>query len=159
MADEVVYRADLHWWALVGPMLYVVVVGLLLAIWYLTEEAIGRQAPNAEAWAVSRLVVQVALWVGLVYSLVRAILKAVAYCAAELSVTGERLLLKAGFLGRRKLDVPLHTVKSATAAQGLLGRLLGFGSVTVSTATTQQTVHVVAAPAEFRDAIRAAIRE
>ena len=49
-------------------------------------------------------------------------------------VTNRRAILQQGIVSRRRTMVALERIQDVTTEQGLLGRMLGFGTVTVATA-------------------------
>ena len=82
---------------------------------------------------------------------------AIIYHTSEFAVTDRRVIIKVGWIKRRTLETMLGKVEALGVDQGLLGRLLGFGTLTVTgTGGTQETFHRVAAPLRFRKQIQAA---
>jgi len=151
--EEITYQAHYHWALLLRPGFYVLLMLVLLAAWYLSERRLEALAANAEAWANSRLITQIALWVGLGYSMVLIIVKLVAFAMAEFKVTAKRIVGNPGLL-RRAIDVPLRKVEKVSVEQGPLGRQLDYGTVVVkSKGGLTQRFPLIASPAEFRDAI------
>jgi len=79
------------------------------------------------------------------------------YSTSEFVVTDRRVIIKIGWIKRRTLETMLGKVEALGVDQGLLGRLLGFGTITVTgTGGTQETFHQIAAPLEFRKQVQAA---
>jgi uncharacterized membrane protein YdbT with pleckstrin-like domain len=59
--------------------------------------------------------------------------------------------VRVGFIHRNSLEVLLNKVEGIQVNQGILGRILGFGSITVSgTGGTKDPFHKIDAPLEFR---------
>jgi membrane protein YdbS with pleckstrin-like domain len=56
-----------------------------------------------------------------------------AYSKSEVKLTNRRLLFRTGFLSRRSGEVPLENVESIFISEPLLGRICGYGTVTVTT--------------------------
>jgi len=56
----------------------------------------------------------------------------VAYQTTEFGVTNKRLIVKTGLIRRRTLELLLRQVEAIAVDQGLSGRLLGYGSVTLT---------------------------
>jgi uncharacterized membrane protein YdbT with pleckstrin-like domain len=52
---------------------------------------------------------------------------------SEVTLTNRRLLYRTGLLSRRSGELPLENVESIFISEPLLGRLCGFGTVTVTT--------------------------
>lgn len=81
----------------------------------------------------------------------------VIYTTSEFAVTDRRVIVKVGWIKRRTLETMLGKIEALGVDQGLLGRLLGFGTITVTgTGGTQETFHQIAAPLEFRKQVQAA---
>ena len=73
------------------------------------------------------------------------------YTTSEFGITNKRVIVKVGFIRRNSLEVLLNKVEGIQVNQGILGRILGFGSITVSgTGGTKDPFHKIAAPLEFR---------
>ena len=53
------------------------------------------------------------------------------WITSEFILSEQRILLKSGFLQRKALDIGIAKVQSITVEQGMLGRWLGFGTLTV----------------------------
>lgn len=79
------------------------------------------------------------------------------YTTSEFAVTDRRVIIKVGWIKRRTLETMLGKVEALGVDQGLLGRLLDFGTITVTgTGGTQETFHQIATPLEFRKQLQAA---
>ena len=55
------------------------------------------------------------------------------YAKSEVTLTNRRLVYRTGFLSRRSGELPLENVESIYISEPLLGRMCGYGSVTVTT--------------------------
>ncbi|MGA2175359.1 MAG: PH domain-containing protein [Verrucomicrobiota bacterium] len=55
------------------------------------------------------------------------------YWKSEFMLTNRRLAFRTGFLSRRSGELPLENVESIYISEPLLGRMCGYGSVTVTT--------------------------
>lgn len=72
----------------------------------------------------------------------------VAYRTTEFGVTNKRVIVKTGFIRR-------HTLEAISVDQSLTGRLLGFGSLTLTgTGGVREVFHRVVNPLEFRRQIQ-----
>ncbi len=66
-------------------------------------------------------------------------------------MTTRRVLIKVGVLRRRSLELLLSKVESIGVDQGIVGRLLGYGTIIVTgTGGTKEPFRMIAAPLEFR---------
>jgi len=70
---------------------------------------------------------------------------------SEFAVTSKRVLIKVGFIRRHSLELLLHKVEGIGVDQGIVGRLLGYGMITVSgTGGTVEPFQTIENPLEFR---------
>ncbi len=77
----------------------------------------------------------------------------VRYKSVELAVTTKRIIVKHGFISRQTVEINLDKVESIQVEQGLLGRLLNFGTLIVSgTGTSHAPLTGIAEPMGFRKA-------
>jgi uncharacterized membrane protein YdbT with pleckstrin-like domain len=76
--------------------------------------------------------------------------------SSEFAVTDKRVLVKVGLIRRHSLELLLQKVEGIGVDQGLLGRILGYGTITVSgTGGTREAFPMIAAPLEFRRQVQA----
>jgi uncharacterized membrane protein YdbT with pleckstrin-like domain len=76
----------------------------------------------------------------------------------EMVVTNIRVFLKTGWLSRKTIELNLGKVETVSVDQGILGRLLGYGTITVvGTGGTHERFKWVTAPLDFRRAIQAQV--
>jgi len=79
----------------------------------------------------------------------------VAYGTTELGVTNKRVIVKTGLIRRRTLELLLRQVEAISVDQSLSGRLLGFGSITLTgTGGVREGFHRVRDPLELRRRIQ-----
>jgi catechol 2,3-dioxygenase-like lactoylglutathione lyase family enzyme len=127
--EHVVYRAELHW-IIFARAILVLVVGLVLVF----VPRIGQAG----------LVV-------LLLGVVMLVPPFVDYRTTELGVTNKRVIVKTGLVRRRTLELLLRQVEAISVDQSLLGRLLGFGSITLTgTGGVREVFHRVREPLELR---------
>jgi len=131
--EHVVCRAELHW-IIFARAILVLVVGLVLVF----VPRIGQA--------------------GLVVLLLGVVMLAppfVAYRTTELGVTNKRVIVKTGLVRRRTLELLLRQVEAILVDQSLLGRLFGFGSITLTgTGGVREIFHRVRDPLELRRRIQ-----
>ena len=131
--EHVVYRAELHW-IIFARAIVVLVVGLVLVF----VPSIGQAG----------LVV-------LLLGVVMLVPPFVAYRTTELGVTNKRVIVKTGLVRRRTLELLLRQVEAILVDQSLLGRLFGFGSITLTgTGGVREIFHRVRDPLELRRRIQ-----
>lgn len=132
--EHIVYRARLHW-TIFTTGIIVVLLGIALAIvlrmydpqyWYLGAALAG-------------------------IGLLLAIPPAINYNSSEFAVTNKRVLSKTGFIQRESDETLLSKVEAVSVDQGILGRILDFGSVIITgSGGTEDSFPRIAQPLEFR---------
>jgi len=71
--------------------------------------------------------------------------------SVEMGVTNKRVITKSGILSRRTLELLLTKVESIGVEEGILGRMVGYGTVIVrGTGGTPEPFKNIANPLEFR---------
>jgi len=135
LADEhVVYRTALHW-IIFARAIAVLIVGIAVLVAF-------SQVPLA----------------GLAVLLLGAAMLIppfIAYQTTEFGVTNKRLIVKVGFLRRRTLELLLRQVEALSVDQSLSGRLLNYGSITLTgTGGVREIFHRVREPLELRRRIQ-----
>ena len=79
----------------------------------------------------------------------------IAYQTTELGVTNKRMIVKVGFVRRRTLELLLRQVEALSVDQTLGGRMLGYGTITLSgTGGVREIYHRVREPLELRRRIQ-----
>ena len=80
---------------------------------------------------------------------------AIDYATSEFAVTNKRVIIKIGFLRRKTLELLLRHVETISVDQSVVGRLLDYGSVTLTgTGGVREVFHNIAAPLELRRRIQ-----
>lgn len=78
--------------------------------------------------------------------------------SSEFAVTNKRVLVKVGLIRRHSLELLLQKVEGIGVDQGILGRILGYGTITVSgTGGTREAFRMIADPLEFRRQVQASL--
>jgi len=139
--ERIVYRARLHWTIFIHAIL-VVLLGIALGIvLYLYQPAY---------WYLG------AALAGL--GLLLAIGPAIRYASSEFAVTDKRVVAKLGFIERESLETLLSKIEAIGVDQGVVGRMLGFGAVTITgTGGTEESFPKIAEPLELRRQIQSQI--
>ena len=140
--ENILYRSKLHWVVFLWPVLWFVVAIMFFA----------RGGDTAAAGGFFILL-----------AIVTGIASFISYKTSEFGVTNKRVIVKVGFIRRNSLEVLLNKIEGIQVSQGILGRILGFGSITVSgTGGTKDPFHKIDAPLEFRKKVQeqiAAVQE
>lgn len=75
----------------------------------------------------------------------------VIYKTTEFAVTDKRVIAKTGLVSRRTVEMFLDKVESLNVEQGILARLLDYGTVTVvGTGATREPIRSISAPMVLR---------
>jgi uncharacterized membrane protein YdbT with pleckstrin-like domain len=88
------------------------------------------------------------------------LLTSVAYLKSEITLTNKRLIYRTGFLVRAAGELPLENVEAMFILEPLLGRLLGYGTVAVSTlGGLQFPLRFIGKPHVFHAALQRAVAD
>ena len=60
----------------------------------------------------------------------------IAMKTTELSLSNKRLVGKYGLINTKQMDSPLNKINSVSVASGLFGKIFGYATITVNTAST-----------------------
>ena len=92
------------------------------------------------------------------YSIVLGFQALITILTTEFGVTNRRVIAKTGFIRRHTLEMLLHKIESVAVDQGALGRLLNFGTVTVTgTGGTEESFEAIFDPINVRKKINRVI--
>ncbi|MER3455260.1 MAG: hypothetical protein C4318_08960 [Acidimicrobiia bacterium] len=149
--ERVVAVANRHWISLSSAMVWAIVIGLLAGVIFFLLPAGVRSAPyfprsiaaaGAVLWAIVSAS-RVSEWSSTVYV-----------------VTPRRIVMRRGLLRKKVTEVGLEQVGRYSVYQGILGRVLGYGTVRVELKNgSWWTMRRLARPSVLVDGIGKAIRE
>jgi Bacterial PH domain len=75
--------------------------------------------------------------------------------ATEMALTTRRVVVKQGLVSRQTIEILLNKVEAIEVSEPTLGRMLGYGSITViGTGGTSEPFHKVAHPLKFRSEVQ-----
>jgi membrane protein YdbS with pleckstrin-like domain len=145
--EEVLYRARYHW------MIYSRGIAWLIISLALSAASISA-ARNENLERFSKIL----LWAGAVFlaiALVELAVRAIRASADEFVITDRRVIHKIGFIRHETRQCPLAKVQDITVDQSVLGRLLGYGSVGIETASEAGQIEFdrISHPEKLRTAI------
>jgi len=140
--ERVLYKTRLHWVLFVKSAL-IVLAGVILM-------ALLRRAPDPPwLWMLGAAVALV----GLVWAFVHY----VEVMTSEFAVTTSRLIFKVGLISRYTTELLLGKVESIGVRQGLMGRVLSYGDLTVTgTGGAREVFRRVRDPIGFRNHVQQA---
>ena len=140
--ETVLYKTGLHWIVLFWPILFGLVLGIPGLMFLVTS--VVAHGDGSSGVAILGLVF-LAIACGLI------LLGYFSRAATEMAVTNKRVMIKTGLLRRRTFELLLSKVESIGVDEGILGRVLGYGSVIVrGTGGTPEPFRKVGHPLEFR---------
>lgn len=89
-----------------------------------------------------------------VYSILLGLQALITMLTTEFAVTNRRVIAKTGFIRRHTLEMLLPKIESVAVNQNILGRLLNFGTVTVTgTGGTKESFRAISDPIAVRKKI------
>jgi uncharacterized membrane protein YdbT with pleckstrin-like domain len=136
--ERIVYRARLHW-IIFAPAIGVIVLGVGVGFILQLVQRDYRYVGAAIAGI----------------GLLLAIGPVIRYISSEFAITNKRVLGKLGFIERESDETLLSKVEAVGVDQGIMGRLLGYGTVTITgTGGTQEPFAMISDPLEFRRQIQ-----
>lgn len=139
--ESVAYRTHLHWIIFVMP----VALALLIAAIGLSVVAGADGGPGGLLLLLTAAAVPVA-WAYITHR------------TSEFAVTNKRVIIKVGWIRRRTLETLLSKVEGIGVDQGILGRLLGYGTITITgTGGTKEPFPTITEPLEFRRRVQAQV--
>ena len=76
----------------------------------------------------------------------------------ELAITNKRIISKSGFIKRTTMELRLDKIESIKVDQGILGRILNYGSITISgTGGDKTPIESIADPLQFQKYFMSAV--
>jgi len=137
--ERITYRGHLHKIIYAAPVVWAAVATVAAAVAFIYDVPIAGAA-------------------GLLLAAIPLIWTTVAYRSSEFAVTDKRVIVKVGWIQRRTLETMLDKVEGVGVDQTIGGRILGFGTLTVTgTGGTQEQFANIANPLEFRRQVQARI--
>ncbi|OWY20674.1 PH domain-containing protein [Sphingobacteriales bacterium UPWRP_1] len=133
--ETIVFEGKLHWWVFVKGALFIL-AGLLIF------SSIGTL-----------------LYLCLGIGIALIVIAYLQYSSSEFIVTDKRVVLKTGIISRHFADIPLKRADGLIVNESLIGRILGFGSVSVTTAGQIQWFKPLAGAMEFRQQVTLAMEK
>lgn len=137
--ERITYRAHLH------KIIWVLPVLLSLLLMVGAGFALNADIPLLAAGLVGLAVLPI-VWAWIDYT------------SSEFAVTDKRVVIKVGWIRRRTLETMLGKVEGISVDQTIAGRMLGFGTITVTgTGGTREPFANIAKPLEFRRQVQAQV--
>lgn len=133
MNGEVIVRqAKIHWY-IFFPSVFFMLIGLIMV-------------NSPESSGIGSLFIFIAI--------ILFISEFITSKTTELAVTNKRVIAKHGWIVRKTMELNLSKVEGLSVDQGLMGRFLNFGEVTVNgTGGARAPLKFIAEPLELRKAV------
>jgi uncharacterized membrane protein YdbT with pleckstrin-like domain len=133
--EELVYKTGLHWSVLFWPVVIAVIIAAG-GVAFLLQKDTDFLYAGAGLLVVAGIIVAVAMF---------------RRTAVEMAVTNRRVIIKTGLASRRSLEIMLAKVESIGVDESAMGRMLGFGTLTIhGTGGTPEPFNRIAHPSQFR---------
>ncbi len=150
--ETIQYQTNLHWIVMLGHAglaAFFFLAGVALLVFSFGAQHTGISHSNA------------LIWVALAAFVVAAILFAVGLIkrnATEMGLTNKRVIVKTGLANRRTIELLLSRIESVVVEEPAMGRVLGYGTVTIrGTGGTPEVFEKIAHPLEFREQVQSQI--
>ncbi len=141
-SERVIYRAKLHW------------IQYIVYMYWFAFSSIIIVGPFALIYDRQTLAAVFAFFPLIGFLLARIKIK-----TSEFAVTDHRVMIKVGLIRRHSLEIMLPQVEGIGVDQGILGRILSYGTITVSgTGTTHENFILIQNPLEFRRQVHVLVR-
>ncbi len=136
--ETMIYNAKLHW-IIFSRTVVLFIISLIMFIISRNDDVLISKGAIIIGTAV------------LVIAIISGIMSLIKYLTSEFGITNKRILIKIGFIRRSVFELLLTKVEGIQVHQGILGRLLGYGSIIVGgTGSSKEPFHTISAPLEFR---------
>src|SRR4051812_24781950 len=145
--ETVVYDARPHWVLYLKPMILTVIfLAIAAALFYLAPES-----SNPDSTLLMRRIGGVLIGLAIIPVIVGAFRRS----AREYAVTNKRVVMQIGVVSRTTEEVFLNKIESVGVDQTVMGRMLGYGTVTIrGTGGSFEPFERVSAPLELRRQIQ-----
>jgi len=132
--EKILYRGWLHWVVFLWPAIIFIIAIMFCII-------------GGDAAVIGGSLIFIAMITGIV--------SVIKYRTSEFGITNKRVIVKVGLISRNSLEVLLNKVEGIQVNQDILGRMLDYGSITISgTGGTKDPFHNIEAPFEFRKKVQ-----
>ena len=136
--ETVRFHTNVHWFVYLKAIA-AFLIALVFLIWFALSD------PSSP----------VLLVVALIFALIGAVLFVPAWLrrlGTEVAVTDRRVIYKTGLMRRHSIEINMDKVESVDVDQSILGRLFGYGSITIrGTGESIEPLWGIAHPIEFRN--------
>jgi len=152
--EHLIYKTRLHWIVMLGHVLLACAL-LVLAGFLVYYASVHRPLSPADLRSLEIAAIVLAVVAFIVF-----FLGSVRRNATEMAVTNRRVVIKKGIASRTTIEMLLNKVETIEVAEPTLGRILGYGSITmIGTGGTPESFHKMTHPLEFRSHVQQQIEK
>jgi uncharacterized membrane protein YdbT with pleckstrin-like domain len=145
--EEVIYKAKLHWAMFLSPIGPIILAVLALLV--------GSYQKSDQSMTIVFQCVAGLFFLAAIMNVIRTL---ISYFTTEFALTNKRVIAKTGLIRRRSVELLLPKIESIGVNESVLGRMLDFGTITVTgTGGTKEPFGNIAAPMELRKRVNAQI--
>lgn len=146
--ERITFQTRRHW-IIFWPAAFWAVATIVLSLYYPFE--LAEPMPIINGLSVREIIIYLAFFM-IIYSAVSAYIN---YISSEFGITNKRVLMKVGFIRRFSLEIFLERIESINVRQGVVGRILGFGTISViGTGGTRDYFRYIPDPLDFRQRVQ-----
>jgi uncharacterized membrane protein YdbT with pleckstrin-like domain len=138
-----------HWWFFAGPV-SAMVGSILLGFGTLIWTAGGSGQRWTLGWLSIGLIVFSGGWLVSRYG---------RWATTNFVITSDRLIFRAGIIGKRGVEIPLERVNNVLFTQGIFERLVGAGDLVIESGEGQQKFDDIKNPERVQNQIHAQMEE
>ncbi len=143
--EEIVYKARLHWALFLSPIGPLILAFIILLL---------GSAENSD----SGTVLQCLAGIFFLSAIINGLGALITFFTTEFALTNKRVIAKTGLIRRRSVELLLSKIESIGVNQPILGRILDYGTITVTgTGGTKEPFRNIATPMELRKRVNAQI--
>lgn len=139
--DRVIYYAKIHWVLYLSCIIWLLIGILLLA---------GGGDDESRARGAFCFFIAILLFIP----------KYIYAISTELALTETTIAVKVGFIKRQTIELRLNKVESIQVHQSILGRILDYGTISVTGAgITNTPIYNIAQPLRFKQQVESILKE
>lgn len=143
--ETLIYAGKLHWVILLRPIVTLVI--LVIGAGVIEQQKLYQYVPALVPYKSIIYIAILILFVGL--PMLKILIKK---WTTVIAVTDQRLLYKRGLIAIDVQGMPLSKIENTDSRQTIMGRILGYGTVTVKgSGSTPMRFHDIAKPMRFRN--------
>ena len=157
--EKILYQTRKHWIVVVGPALTSLICMVALLTIPVTPWETVKASPLEEItnnpWQLLILAVM-PLSIASGFSLIAQVINVI---TTEITITNQRVIWKTGLFWRQTGEIARRVIEGSNVDQGILGRILNFGTVFVNGIGTQRlALKTIIKPLHFRHELNALTR-